>query len=71
MPPRLQSLRQAAASSGPAALSLEFSRPMEPLLGGSRSSLNPPIPFSLQGQSNPCCCCRRQASGSMARWCWN
>ncbi|NQV10877.1 MAG: hypothetical protein HQ527_06920 [Cyanobacteria bacterium] len=53
LPPRLQSLRQAAASSGPAALSLEFSRPMERSSVEAGSSLKPPIPFSLQGQSNP------------------
>lgn len=52
-PPRLLELRQAGASSGPAALSLRFSRPMQAasVAGGSR--LHPGLPFTVQGEGNP------------------
>jgi len=52
-PPRLLELRQAAASSGPAALSLRFSRPLEPASVAARSSFRPALPFDVQGSGNP------------------
>jgi hypothetical protein len=52
-PPRLLALEQAAASSGPAALSLRFSRPMNPPTVAARSRLEPPLRFDLQGGGNP------------------
>ncbi|MDM7937272.1 MAG: hypothetical protein QUV06_07435 [Cyanobium sp. CZS 48M] len=52
-PPRLLELRQASASSGPAALSLRFSRPMQPSSVASDSQLQPSLPFSIQGEGNP------------------
>jgi hypothetical protein len=52
-PPRLLELRQAAASSGPAALSLRFSRPLEPASVAATSTLEPALPFEVQGSGNP------------------
>jgi hypothetical protein len=52
-PPRLLELRQASASSGPAALSLRFSRPMRAPSVATSSQLQPPLPFSIQGDGNP------------------
>ncbi|MCT0200311.1 hypothetical protein KQ313_11540 [Synechococcus sp. CS-1325] len=52
-PPRLLELRQAAASSGPAALRLRFSRPLEPQSVASRTTLKPALPFDMQGNGNP------------------
>ncbi len=52
-PPRLLELEQAAASSGPAALKLRFSRPMDRLSVEDGSGLGPPLAFRIQGESNP------------------
>ncbi len=52
-PPRLLELRQASASSGPAALSLRFSRPMRAASVTTSSQLQPPLPFTIQGEGNP------------------
>ncbi len=52
-PPRLLELRQASASSGPAALSLRFSRPMRALSVAGSSRLQPALPFTIQGEGNP------------------
>jgi hypothetical protein len=52
-PPRLLELSQAAASSGPAALSLRFSRPMEAGSIAAATRLEPPLPFTIQGEGNP------------------
>lgn len=52
-PPRLLELQSSAASSGPAALDLLFSRPMErPSLAAS-SRLNPPRSHQWLGEGNP------------------
>ncbi len=52
-PPRLLQMRQAAASSGPAALSLRFSRPLEPASVAAHTALGPPLAFAVQGTGNP------------------
>ncbi|MCP9841230.1 hypothetical protein KBY93_11390 [Synechococcus sp. J7-Johnson] len=52
-PPRLLELRQASASSGPAALSLRFSRPIQASSVTTSSKLQPPLPFTIQGEGNP------------------
>jgi hypothetical protein len=52
-PPRLLEMRQAAASSGPAALSLRFSRPLEPASVAAATTLEPALPFEVQGGGNP------------------
>ena len=51
--PRLLALEQAAASSGPAALSLRFSRPMDRLSVEKGTALNPDLRFTVQGEHNP------------------
>jgi hypothetical protein len=50
-PPRLQQLSQAPASSGPAALRLRFSRPMDPA-SLSTSQLNPPLAHRWLGDGD-------------------
>jgi hypothetical protein len=52
-PPRLLDVHQAAASSGPAALRLRFSRPMQPGSVTSGTSLFPPLRFAVKGTGNP------------------
>jgi len=52
-PPRLLELQQAAASSGPAALNLSFSRPMDRASVEEASALSPALRFSIQGKANP------------------
>lgn len=52
-PPRLLDVHQAAASSGPAALRLRFSRPMQPGSVTSDTSLLPPLRFAVKGTGNP------------------
>ena len=51
-PPRLQQLRGAAASAGPAALQARFSRPMNPLSLEQRSALAPPLGHRWLGRGD-------------------
>ena len=51
-PPRLASLRQAPASSGPAALEVRFSRPIPPASLQRASRLTPPLPHRWLGQGS-------------------
>ncbi|MFM7550522.1 MAG: hypothetical protein ACKO8I_16975 [Cyanobacteriota bacterium] len=51
-PPRLESLRQAPASSGPAALQARFSRPMLAASLDQASSLQPPLPHQWLGSGS-------------------
>lgn len=67
-PPRLLELRQASASSGPAALSLRFSRPMRALSVAGSSRLLPALPFTIQGRGTHCCCCRTWGPASISLW---
>jgi hypothetical protein len=50
--PRLISLKQAAASSGPAALQLRFSRPMDRTSLAANSSLSPALPARWLGSGS-------------------
>ena len=52
-PPRVLKLRQATASSGPAALKLTFSRPMDRASVEEASALSPALRFGIQGKTNP------------------
>ena len=52
-PPRLLGLQSSTASSGPAALSVRFSRPMQPASLTARSRLQPAHPHQWLGESNP------------------
>ena len=52
-PPRLLELESSTASSGPAALSLHFSRPMKLASLAERSRLQPTLPHQWLGASNP------------------
>lgn len=52
-PPRLLELQSSTASSGPAALSLRFSRPMDRTSLAMGSQLQPPLPHQWLGESNP------------------
>ncbi len=52
-PPRLESLAAAPASSGPAALDLRFSRPMQTASVARDSRLNPPLPHQWLGDGTP------------------
>ncbi len=52
-PPRLESLAVAPASSGPAALDLRFSRPMQNASVARDSRLYPPLPHQWLGDGNP------------------
>ncbi len=52
-PPRLLELEQAASSSGPAALTLRFSRPMDRVSVEKASDLSPRLDFAIQGETNP------------------
>jgi len=52
-PPRLMELRSSTASSGPAALSLRFSRPMDRASLAARSQLQPSLPHQWLGATNP------------------
>ena len=51
-PPRLESLRQAPASSGPAALQARFSRPMEAASLDQASTLEPPLAHQWLGSGS-------------------
>jgi hypothetical protein len=51
-PPRLEGLRQAAASAGPAALQAHFSRPMELATVTAASSLQPSLAHQWLGSGN-------------------
>ena len=51
-PPRLEQLRQAPASSGPAALQLRFSRPMAASNVGKDSRLDPPLRHRWLGKGS-------------------
>lgn len=51
-PPRLEQLRQAAASSGPAALQVRFSRPMAASALQAASRLEPPLRHRWLGQGS-------------------
>jgi hypothetical protein len=52
-PPRLLELHSSTASSGPAALSLRFSRPMDRASLAERSQLQPALPHQWLGANNP------------------
>jgi len=52
LPPRLVALRQSEASSGPAALELEFSRPMDRASLAAGSRLNPALAVRWLGSGN-------------------
>ena len=52
-PPRLLELQSSTASSGPAALSLRFSRPMDRASLAEHSRLQPPLPHQWLGSGNP------------------
>ena len=52
-PPRLLELQSSTASSGPAALSLRFSRPMNRASLAKHSRLQPPLPHQWLGDDNP------------------
>ena len=52
-PPRLLELHSSTASSGPAALSLRFSRPMDRASLAARSQLQPALPHQWLGATNP------------------
>jgi hypothetical protein len=52
LPPRLESLQQAAASAGPAALEARFSRPMDQASIGAASRLQPPLRHRWQGEGS-------------------
>ena len=52
-PPRLESLEAAPASSGPAALDLRFSRPMQNASVARDSRLTPPLPHQWLGDGTP------------------
>lgn len=51
-PPRLESLREAPASSGPAALQARFSRPMQAASLAQASTLQPSLPHQWLGSGN-------------------
>lgn len=51
-PPRLETLREAPASSGPAALQARFSRPMQAASLGQASTLQPSLPHQWLGSGN-------------------
>lgn len=51
-PPRLDTLREAPASSGPAALQARFSRPMQATSLQQSSHLQPPLPHRWLGSGN-------------------
>jgi len=52
LPPRLQRLQQSEASSGPAALELEFSRPMNRASVAASSRLEPTFKVRWHGSGN-------------------
>ena len=52
-PPRLLELRSSGASSGPAALDLRFSRPMDRSSLAAASRLDPPLVHQWLGEGNP------------------
>ena len=52
-PPRLLQLRASTTSSGPAALDLQFSRPMQRGSVASLSRLHPDLGFRWMGEDNP------------------